>query len=131
MARTAFEELDVYRRSEDVADTIWEMVSGWDTFSKFSVGMQLVRAADSIGANISEGAGRGTYKDNRRCVYISRGSLNETKHFLRRSFKRKLMTAEQVNQLRPMLDQLGPQLNAYIKSIGPVSKVKKQLTTDH
>src|SRR5687767_8428009 len=119
MARTAFEELEVYRRSEDVADRIWEMVQRWDNFAKHSVGMQLVRAADSIGANISEGAGRGTYKDNRRCVFISRGSLNETKHFLRRSYRRNLMTPEQIEQLRPMLDQLAPQLNAYLKSIGP------------
>ncbi len=126
MARTAFEELEVYRRSEDVADRIWEMVLGWDYFAKNSVGMQLVRAADSIGANISEGAGRGTFKDNRRCVFISRGSLNETKHFLRRAFRRNLMTAEQVEQLRPMLDQLAPQLNAYLKSIG-----RSRSTTDH
>jgi four helix bundle protein len=126
MARTAFEELEVYRRSEDVADRIWEMVLGWDYFAKNSVGMQLIRAADSIGANISEGAGRGTFKDNRRCVFISRGSLNETKHFLRRAFRRNLMTAEQVEQLRPMLDQLAPQLNAYLKSIG-----RSRSTTDH
>ncbi len=126
MARTAFEELEVYRRSEDVADRIWEMVLGWDYFAKNSVGMQLVRAADSIGANISEGAGRGTFTDNRRCVFISRGSLNETKHFLRRAFRRNLMTAEQVEQLRPMLDQLAPQLNAYLKSIG-----RSRSTTDH
>ena len=122
MARTAFEELDVYRRAEDVADRIWEMVLGWDQFARQSVGMQLVRAADSFGANIAEGVGRGTYKDNKRCVFISRGSLNETKHFLRRAYCRNLMTAEQVEQLRPLLDQLAPQLNAYLKSIDPTRK---------
>jgi four helix bundle protein len=125
MARTAFEELEVYRRSEDVADRIWEMVSGWDHFAKHAVGMQLVRAADSIGANIAEGAGRGTYKDDKRCVYISRGSLNETKHFLRRSYRRNLMTAEQVEQLRPVLDQLAPQLNACLKSIDPIHNANR------
>jgi four helix bundle protein len=52
------------------------------------VGKQLIRAADSVGANIAEGDGRGTYADNRRHVRIARGSLNETKHFLRRAYRR-------------------------------------------
>jgi four helix bundle protein len=53
MARSAFEELDVYRLSERVADEIWRIVVRWDTFARDTVGKQLVRAADSIGANIA------------------------------------------------------------------------------
>lgn len=118
MARTAFEELDVYRLSEEAADAIWEMVVEWQAFARNTIGVQLVRAADSIGANIAEGAGRATYKDNRRCVCIGRGSLYETKHFLRRAYRRKLISQERVDLLSPMLDELSPRLNAYIRSIG-------------
>jgi len=78
-----------------------------------------VEAADSVGANIAEGSGRGTYQDNRRFVRIARGSLYETRHWLRRAFKRRLLTAEQVGKIKPLLDELGPKLNAYLKSIGP------------
>ena len=63
MAR-GFEELDVYRLSEDLADRVWDLVIPWDIFAKDTVGKQVVRSADSIGANIAEGCGRGTYKDN-------------------------------------------------------------------
>ena len=118
MARTAFEDLRVYQLSEDIADNIWDIVLTWDNFAKDTVGKQLVRAADSIGANIAEGSGRGAFKDNKRFVKISRGSLNETKHFLRRAYRRGLLQAADVKRLQPLLDELSPKLNAFLKSIG-------------
>src|SRR3954470_11888055 len=107
MARSNFENLRVYRLAEDVADAIWDTALNWNQFARDTVGKQLVRAADSIGANIAEGDGRGTYQENRRFTRIARGSMNETKHWLRRAFRRRLLTQQQVEQLRPMLDELG------------------------
>jgi len=60
MARTNFEELEVYKLSERLADEIWVAVISWDRFARGTVGKQVVRAADSIGANIATGAGRGS-----------------------------------------------------------------------
>jgi four helix bundle protein len=119
MARTAFESLHVYGLAEQLADRIWEIVLGWDSFAKRTVGGQLVDAVDSIGANIAEGVGRGPCKENQRFVRINRGSLNETKHFLRRAYRRDLVSQKQVACLKPLLDELAPRLNAYLKSIGP------------
>jgi len=118
MARTAFENLEVYRLSEKLADAVWDLVLTWSPFARETVGKQLVRAADSVGANISEGSGRGSHQDNRRFIRIARGSLNETKHFLRRAYRRHLLTDEQVQTLQPLLDELAPRLNAYLKSVG-------------
>ena len=117
MARTNFESLKVYQLSEQLADSIWEIVLEWNVFARDTVGKQLVKAADSVGANIAEGTGRGTYVDNRRFVIIARGSLNETKHWLRRAFKRQLLTTKQVNKVKPIIDELSPKLNAYLNSI--------------
>src|SRR3989441_4275457 len=121
MARTNFENLDVYKQAEKLADEIWTVVISWDHFSKLTVGRQIVRAADSVGANIAEGTGRGSFQDNRRFVRTARGSLNETQHFLRRAWRRKLLTEAEVKKLKPLVDELGPRLNAYLKSIGPIS----------
>lgn len=107
MASKGFENLRVYRLSEQLADAIWMLVIQWDDFARRTVGAQMVRAADSIGANIAEGSGRGTYKDNRHYARIGRGSLNETRHFLRRAFCRGLLTKRQVESLRPMISELG------------------------
>lgn len=120
MARPGFQKLRVYLLAERIADALWEIVATWQPFVRDTIGKQLVRAADSIGANIAEGAGRGTYQDNRRFVRIARGSLNETLHFLRRAHRRRLITTEQARSLKPLFDDFGPMLNAYLKAIGPV-----------
>ncbi|MCI0490102.1 MAG: four helix bundle protein [Blastocatellia bacterium] len=122
MARTNFENLRVYQLAEILADEIWHVVAGWDYFAKDTVGKQVVKAADSIGANIAEGAGRGSYQDNRRFVKMARGSLNETQHWLRRAYSRKLLSQKQVEKLKPMIADLAPMLNAYLKSIGNASE---------
>ena len=130
MARSNFEKLAVYQLSEKTADLVWEIVKSWDGLARDTVGKQLIRAADSIGANIAEGEGRGSFKDNQRFVRIARGSLNETKHWLRRAYNRKLLSAEQIATLKPLLDELAPRLNAYLNSIGK-TKQPQQLTTNN
>lgn len=130
-----FERLRVYRLSEELADRMWNIVAGWDSFAKNTVGNQVVRSADSVGANIAEGSGRGSYQDHRRFVRTARGSLYETIHWLRRAYRRKLLSSAQAQQLKPLLDELGPRLNAFLKSIGPVTNAdqpsgKGQMTKD-
>jgi four helix bundle protein len=118
MEKTNFVHLHIYRLSEDLADKIWKIVDQWNYFAKDTVGVQIVKAADSVGANIAEGSGRGTDPELRRFLRISRGSLYETRHWLRRAFRRNLLTEEQVKQLLPIINELTPKLNAYLSSIG-------------
>jgi four helix bundle protein len=87
-------------------------------FARDTMGKQIVRAAASVGANIAEGIGRGSRADNKRFVRTPRGSLYETKHFLRRAYRRKLLSPKQVKALKPLTDELAPRLNSYLKSIG-------------
>src|SRR5262245_64030121 len=120
MGRPSFEDLRVCQLSEVLADRIWDIVLKWDFFAKDTVGRQMVKAADSVGANIAEGVGRGSFQDNRRFVRTSRGSLYETMHWLRRAFRRSLLTHEQIDELKLMLDELSPKLHAYLRSIGRI-----------
>ena len=117
MAKVNFENLRIYDLSEKLADRIWDSVLRWDNFAKDTVGKQLVRAADSVGANIAEGSGRGSSQDYRRFLRISRGSLYETLHWLRRAYTRKLLTAKQTSELRLIISELSPTLNAYLRSV--------------
>ncbi|MBN9118030.1 MAG: four helix bundle protein [Planctomycetes bacterium] len=118
MGFVRFQELEVYRLAETISDAVWAVVERWSSFAQDTVGKQLVKAADSVGANIAEGSGRGSRFDNRRHVRIARGSFNEVQHWLRRAFARKLLTPEQIADLRSQMDKLGPKLNAYLTSFG-------------
>jgi four helix bundle protein len=121
---TNFEKLDIYKLSERLSSLIWRIAVKWERLPQNTVGTQLVRAADSIGANIAEGSGRGSDKDYLRFLRISRGSLYETKHWLRLAFSRELLTTENVNELRTIVDELTPKLNSYIRVVGKKKEVK-------
>ncbi|HET6861454.1 MAG TPA: four helix bundle protein [Pyrinomonadaceae bacterium] len=122
MEKTNFENLHIYRLSEKLADQIWRIVIGWEFFAKNTVGIQIVKAADSVGANIAEGSGRGTEPELRRFLRVARGSLYETQHWLRRAYKRNLLTQNQIDELVPVIRELTPKLNSYLGSIGSLKK---------
>jgi four helix bundle protein len=77
-----FRELDAYRRAVALANDVFELSAGWESFARWTLGVQLVRAADSVAANIAEATGRWHGPDRRRLLFIARGSLNETEHWL-------------------------------------------------
>lgn len=108
------EDLEIYQKANSIADRIWNEVVGWDYFKKDTVGKQMVRSADSVGANISEGFGRFHYKDRLKFIYYSRGSLYETKTWLKKSKNRQLIEEELSNSLLKELDILGVKVNNYI-----------------
>ena len=126
MRRTGFENLRVYQLAEEIADLAWEVVIKWDYLAKDTVGKQLIKSADSIGANIAEGTGRGSFADNKRFARIARGSLFEVKHWLRRAYKRELLSDTEVKLFQQLIEELTPKLSAYINSIGRAGK-----TTDN
>ena len=117
MNRTHFETLRAYQLAEVLGDRIWQIVNAWEWFPRDTIGRQVVRSADSIGANVAEGTGRSTVGDNRRFVVMARGSLYETKHWLRRAYRRGLLTTSQTAQLKTMVDELTRVLNGYLRSL--------------
>ncbi len=112
------EELQVYSLSMEISEKIWNIVIKWSFFEKDTIGKQLVRAADSVAANISEGFGRFHYKEAKHFSYYSRGSLFETKTWLTKAYNRKLINHEQFEYFINEINILGVKLNNYINSIG-------------
>ncbi len=112
MAKTNFEKLQIYKLSETLCDQVWRIVTRWEILARDTVGKQLIRAADSVGANIAEGSGRGTDPELRRFLRMARGSLYETQHWLRRAYRRRLLSDKQVSDLLPLVTELTPKLNA-------------------
>lgn len=124
MERQDIKDLEVYQMSMEIADEIWDIVIEWDHFAKNAIGYQIVKASDSVAANISEGYGRYFYKENRQFCYIARGSLYETRTFLKKSNRRKLVADSKFAELLDKLNVLLKKLNAYIKYIESQIKTK-------
>jgi len=105
-----FANLIVYREAVVLADDLREIVVTWETFDRWSLGIQLVRAADSIGANIAEALGRWHQADQRRLLFMARGSSFETEHWVSRAAARGLISpsphATRIDEINRMLNSL-------------------------
>jgi len=110
--------LKVYQWASAFGDEIWDVVSGWNYFERDTIGKQVCRSADSISANIAEGYGRYFYKENKQFCYFARGSIFETKNWLKKMKTRKLIESDKYNKLDHDLMIIGKMLNKYINSIG-------------
>ena len=75
MITSKFEGLEIYQLAEKLSDMYWDIVIKWNSFPKRTVGAQYVNSSDSVGANIAEGYGKGSFADRSRFAKISRGSL--------------------------------------------------------
>jgi four helix bundle protein len=110
----SFEQLAVYQRAVALADEIAAVVVRWPSFHRWTVGVQLVRAVDSIGANIAEANGRAGDPDQRRLLVIARGSMYETQHWLDRARAREL---ESPPDATGRAAEVGRMLNGLIRSL--------------
>jgi four helix bundle protein len=78
------------------------------------MGPQVLRAADSVGANIAEAVGRWHTPDKRRLLIIARGSLNELEHWLTTAERRGLLEHGTANRV----DRIAQALNGMIRRPG-------------
>ena len=114
MSQSSLEDLEIYNEAVSIANKIWEIVIRWNGFDKGTVGSQLCKAIDSVGANIAEGTGRGSKIDNARFIIIARASLFESKHWLIQSNIRKLLPDDVFYETKERIENLIPSIITYI-----------------
>lgn len=115
MGYLPIEELEVYQRASALSDQVFRAASKWDAFSKDTIGKQLVRATDSISANLVEGDARGTGRDTIRFFHISRASAREARHFVQRAAVRDLLPKDQAKEIVQELTEVAKMINALIR----------------
>jgi four helix bundle protein len=106
----------VFDLSMECSQKIWDRVMEWKYFEKDTIGKQLVRSADSVSANLIEGAGRYHFKDRNLFSIYSRGSLFETHCWLEKAKNRGLITKPQFDELKMDYDLLHLEINKMIQN---------------
>jgi four helix bundle protein len=116
MSPTRYERLIVYQLAVRIADHAWRIVHKWDSFARETMGAQLVRAADSVGANLAEGSGRDSRRDNLRFISYARGSLYEVRHFIELA-ERRGVACDELGGMKRCATELALRLNAYRRAV--------------
>ncbi len=127
MSYIPIDDLEVYKLAMEIGEEVWAVVDKWDRFPKDSIGSQFCEASDSIAANIAEGHGRFHFKENKNFCFYARGSLLETKTWLKKSHTRKLVEDATFSRITSLLSRCHLMLNKYIKSIGSSGNSGNQL----
>lgn len=122
---TELEELRVLQITEALVDSIWRAVGTWNEFARDTVGKQIARAADSVGANIAEAYGRFHFGEKINLLYYARGSLFETKYWLNRCKTRNLISEADFNVWAQRLGEIARQINSFVGNLKTQRKNEK------
>ncbi len=109
------EETPVFVSFVVVADQIWDLVARWKPLAVDTVGKQLIRAVDSIGANLVEGDGRYSDADALHFFVIARASAREARYWIQRAAVRSLLPQPEAERLIQALAGATRQLNGLIR----------------
>jgi len=106
--------ISAYKTAFELSNYVWEIVSGWNYFDKDTVGKQLIRAIDSISANIAEGFGRYGEKDKIKFYRYALGSLKEALDWNEKSKIRQLIKQEHCDHIFHTLNNLPKEIYSLI-----------------
>jgi four helix bundle protein len=103
-----------YKLAYNLSSYVWGLIIKWDYFNQRTVGIQLVRAMDSISANIAEGFGRYHKKDKINFYHYSLASTYEALDWLLKAKTRKLLNQKQYDLIFNQLINLPKEINSLI-----------------
>ena len=110
----SFTELEVWKNTRVLKNELNKLTGKFPLEEKFRLTDQLIRSSRSIAANISEGHGRFTYKDQLHFCIQARGSLSETHNHLIDALDCGYISKTQLDYYKNMVDEAGRLLNGYI-----------------
>jgi four helix bundle protein len=111
----SIDKIEAYNKALTFSNLLWDEVIKFDYFDKNSVGIQLVRAADSVSANIAEGFGRYHKKDKIKFYQYAKGSALECYDWLLKCKYRKLLNESQLLDHIETVQNLPKLINYLIK----------------
>ncbi len=109
-----FAELEVWKKARIFKNELFDLVKTFPSEEKFRLSDQIIRSSRFISANIAEGHGRFTYKDQLHFCIQARGSLSETHNHLIDALDCRYILQAQFDYFKALIDEVGRLLNGYI-----------------
>jgi four helix bundle protein len=110
----SFTELEVWKKARALKNEIKILTDNFPPVEKYRLCDQLIRSSRSTTANIAEGHGRFTYKDQLHYCIIARGSLSETLNHLIDAFDCNYITEAELLLFKSKIEEVERILNGYI-----------------
>jgi four helix bundle protein len=101
-----FKQLSAWQHADTLACGVFRLTEKLSDRHRW-LGLQLVRAAVSVPANIAEGYGRGYVREYVRFVDIARGSLAEVEYYLHFMAKEGLVPSAETDKLESIRKETG------------------------
>lgn len=116
MKTDGFKSLVVWQRAMDLAEAVYTITNSFPKHELYGLVSQLQRAASSVPANIAEGYGRGSGKDEQRFLSIAYGSLMKVETYLVLAKRLAYITSEQCDTLCQLRVEVGRLIVGYRRS---------------
>lgn len=104
-----------YIQARELSNIIWKISRRWNKEILILFGYQLIRAVDSISANLAEGWNRFTKKDKINFYIIARGSAAESLDWAEKAFERNQITLDEYTRIKNLLEKIIKDINGLIK----------------
>jgi four helix bundle protein len=118
---SSFKDLQVWQESHKLIKDIYVITDKFPAKERYRLTEQICRAAASIAANIAEGTGRYSKADFTKFLYISRGSLEETRNFLILACDLGYIEKKTFQSLDQKCILISKMLNGLIRSVNKLS----------
>lgn len=112
-----YRKLKVFQKADELVILAYLVTRNFPREELFGLTSQMRRCAVSVPANIVEGYGKNTKKEQSHFCYNARGSLTELEYYIDLSFKLKYINQEQHNKLKTARDEVGKLLSGFITSL--------------
>ncbi len=112
-----WKDLIVWQKAHELVLTIYKITADFPDKERFGLIQQIRRSATSVAANIVEGKSKKTDREFSAFLFISRGSLEETRYHLLLSFDLGYLDKVQYDLLEDLCTEVSYLLNKLITAV--------------
>jgi four helix bundle protein len=128
-----FMKIEAWKLADDLTVAVYQHTRQFPREEIYALTSQIRRAAYSVPANIAEGSARESKRDYLHFLYISRGSLMETKYFIHLSYRLGFLNEDAYRSLDDQAGQCFGCLHGLIKAVereaGRLTKLTAAVTS--